>query len=143
MKTLQEFYHIAEQENIVIDRFALFSREALSLMDEDGSCFIALDPERIANEADERVKLAHELGHCITGAFYNKYSRYDCRQRHENTADKWAVQQLITADDLDDAVADGCSELWELADRFNVTEEFVKKAVCFYVQGNVATELYF
>jgi len=40
-------------------------------------------------------------------------------------------------------VAEGCTELWQLADRFGVTEDFVKKAVCLYVHGNLATELYF
>ena len=31
----------------------------------------------------------------------------------------------------------------ELAERFGVTEDFVKKAVCLYVHGNLAAELYF
>lgn len=143
MKPLQEIYRIAEQENIVVDYFALSSREALSVMDDGGECFIAIDPNKIIDESDERTKLAHELGHCITGAFYNQYSNFDCRQRHENTADKWAIGNLIPVEDLDNAVADGCSEIWELAERFGVAEDFVKKAVCYYVHGNVATELYF
>lgn len=143
MKPLQEIYHFAEQENIVVDHFALSSREALSVMDDDGECFIAIDPNKIVDESDERTKLAHELGHCITGAFYNQYSNFDCRQRHENTADKWAIDKLISVEDLDGAVADGCSEIWELAERFGVTEDFVKKAVCYHVHGNIATELYF
>ncbi len=143
MKTLQEIYHFADKENIVVDRFALSNREALSIMDEDGSCFIAIDPDKIANESDERTKMAHELGHCVTGSFYNRYSNYDCRQRHENKADKWAVKHLIPVDSLDAAVADGCTEIWELAERFGVTEPFMKKAVCYYVHGNLATELYF
>ena len=46
-------------------------------------------------------------------------------------------------EDLDAAIAGGCTELWELAERFGVTEEFIKKAVCYYVHGNVAAELYF
>lgn len=50
---------------------------------------------------------------------------------------------VIPVDDLDQAVAEGCTELWELAERFDVTEEFVRKAVCLYVHGNLATELYF
>jgi len=50
---------------------------------------------------------------------------------------------LIPVDDLDDAVAQGCTEVWELAERFGVTEDFVRKAVCYYVHGNLATELYF
>ena len=69
--------------------------------------------------------------------------RRGCRQRHENRADKWAVTALIPVDALDDAVADGCTEVWELAERFQVTEEFVRKAVCWYVHGNMAAELYF
>ena len=143
MKTLQEIYHIAHKENIVVDRFALHSREALSIMDEDGNCYIAIDPVKISSEADERTKMSHELGHCITGAFYNRYSNYDCRQRHENKADKWAILKLIPVDALDEAVALGLTEFWELADYFGVTEQFMKKAVCLYVNGNTAEELYF
>ena len=64
-------------------------------------------------------------------------------RRHENRADKWAIQKLIPVSELDDAVAEGCTELWELAERFGVTESFMRKAVCYYVHGNLATELYF
>lgn len=143
MKTLQQIYRIADQENIVVDRFALSSREALSLMDSDGACFIAINPSKIQNEADERTKLAHELGHCLTGAFYNGYSNFDCRQKHENRADKWAVLHLISADALDDAVASGHTEIWDLAEFFGVTEPFMRKALCYHIHGNLATELYF
>ena len=38
------------------------------------------------------MKLAHELGHCCTGSFYNQWATADCRRRHENVADKWAIQ---------------------------------------------------
>ena len=67
----------------------------------------------------------------------------DSRRRHENRADKWAIRCLIPLENLDDAIAEGCTELWQIADRFGVTEEFAKKAVCLYVHGNLATELYF
>jgi len=91
----------------------------------------------------ERVHLSHELGHCATGSFYSIHTKVDSRRRHENRADKWAVQKLIPVEALDDAIASGCTELWELAERFGVTESFIKKAVCLYVHGNLATELYF
>lgn len=143
MKTLQSLYHIADQENIVVDRFALFSREALSIMDEEGNCFVAIDPGQIRSETDERSKLAHELGHCVTGAFYNQYSNFDCRQKHENKADKWAVLQLIPVEELDEAIASGHIEIWDLAEHFGVTEDIARKAVCYHVYGNLATELYF
>lgn len=143
MKTLKEFYRIADQQNITVDLFPLGKREALSVMELTGECYIAIDPKKLTGEADERNKLAHELGHCCTGAFYNRYSGYDCRQRQENRADKWAIRQLIPADDLDDAIALGCTEIWELAEHFQVSEAFIRKAVCYHVHGNLATELYF
>ena len=75
--------------------------------------------------------------------FYNRYSDFDCRQRYENKADKWAVAAIVTEDELDEAVADGCESLFDLAERFGVTEELMKKAVCWYTYGNVAAEMYF
>ena len=143
MKTLEEFYQIADQQNIPVDLFPLEKREALSLMDWDGSCYIAIDPGKLTGTADQRNKLAHELGHCCTGAFYNQYSLYDSRKRQENRADKWAIRQLISAGELDEAIALGCSEIWQLAEHFQVSEDFIRKAVCYHVHGNLATELYF
>ena len=143
MKTLQQIYRLAERKNITVDRFALKNREALSIMEDDGACFVAVDPEKIKSEADERTKLAHEVGHCVKGAFYNKYSSFDNRQKHENRADKWAIRKLIPATELDDAVAAGHTQLWDLADYFGVTEAFMRKAVSLYTHGNVAAELYF
>lgn len=56
---------------------------------------------------------------------------------------EWAVQSYISENDLDDAVADGHTDLWDLAEYFGVTEDFMKKVVCWYTHGNLATELYF
>ena len=136
-------YTLAQQQNIPVYRFPLPNTGSMSLMDERGQCFIGMDEGVRDGGAQERVHLGHELGHCVTGSFYNRYAAVDCRQRHEHQADKWAVQVLIPVDDLDRAVAEGCTEVWELAERFGVTEDFVKKAVCLYVHGNLAAELYF
>ncbi len=143
MIPLQSLYQQAQQENILVDRFCLGKREALSIMDESGDCFIALDPTKLRGEADERSKLAHELGHCLTGSFYNRWATCDLRQKHENRADKWAAIRLVPVDELDAAVADGCTELWQLAEFFGIDESMMKKAVCYYTHGNVAAELYF
>ena len=143
MKPLKQLYRTAEKQNITVDCFPLRKREALSVMDGEGNCYIAIDPEKIRSEADHRSKLAHELGHCITGSFYNQWSGYDLRQGHENRADKWAIRKLIPLRALDEAIAEGCSTIWELADRFGVDEGMMRKAVCLHVHGNLAAELYF
>lgn len=129
MVALPELYGLAEKQNIPILRYPLPENGSMSL--------------QLPGGAQERVHLSHELGHCLTGSFYSVYTAVDCRQRHENRADKWAVRKLIPVEQLDDAVAGGCTELWELADRFGVTEDLMRKAVCLYVHGNLAAELYF
>ena len=136
-------YTLAEQKNIEVASFPMKGNGSMSFMADSGSCYIGIDPSVQDGSADERTHLSHEIGHCETGSFYNRFAAVESLQRHENRADKWAIKKLIPVDELDSAVADGCTEIWELADRFGVTEDFMRKAVCFYVHGNLAAELYF
>ncbi len=139
----QALYDLARQQNIDVLTHPLPQTGSLSVMLEGGRCFVGLDRSVCDGATQERVHLSHELGHCVTGSFYNIYAAVECRQRHENRADKWAISTLIPVEDLDEAVAQGCTEIWELAERFQVTEEFMRKTVCYYVHGNLAAELYF
>ena len=140
---IQGLYDLAKKENIGILDFPMSVSRSMSVMDDSGRCYIGMDSSIKDSGTQERVHLAHELGHCITGSFYNRYATVDHRRRHENRADKWAVEQLIPVERLDNAIAGGCCEIWELAEHFGVTEDFVRKAVCWYVHGNMAHELYF
>lgn len=140
---LQELYRYAAEQNIPVLPFPMEKSGSMSVMNDRGQCFVGMDSRVCDGGTLERVHLSHELGHCATGSFYSIHTKVDSRRRHENRADKWAVQKLIPVDALDDAIASGCTELWELAERFGVTESFIKKAVCLYVHGNLATELYF
>lgn len=140
---VSSLYEIAEQENIEVLVFPMEENGSMSIMEPDGHCYIGMDESIRDGDVQERVHLSHEIGHCITGSFYNRYAAVDSRLRHENRANKWAITALIPVEELDDAIAEGCTEVWDLAERFRVTEEFMKKAVCFYVHGNLAEEFYF
>lgn len=135
MADLLDLYDLAEIHNIGVYWFDLGAAESLSLQMEDGSCAIAMDPWRIPTLADEKVKLAHELGHCETGSFYNRYAARDVRQKHENRANKWAYKELVPEDELKNAVRQGYHEPWELAEYFGVTEAFLRGALEFYNRG--------
>ena len=134
-------YAYAERRNIDVDWIPMRRATSLSVPLGDGYA-IALDPWKLGSLAQETVCLAHELGHCETGSFYNRFAKLDVRQRHENRADKWAIRRLVPEDDLDAAMADGCNTIPALADRFGVTEPFMRKAVCWYAHGNLAVEMY-
>lgn len=142
MTDVLTLYREAEQSGIPIYWFEMEAAESLSIMDGDGRCAIALDPWYLRTLAEEKSKVAHELGHCKTGSFYNENAVLDVRQKHENRADKWAIRRMIPREELEQAVESGCVSFWELADRFDVTEDLMRKAVCLYQHGNLAAELY-
>ena len=143
MKGILSLYQYAEKQNIEVLSFPLPETSSMSIMTDSGDCYIGIDDSKKDGESLERVHFAHELGHCMTGAFYNRYSTADLRQRHENKANKWAIRKLIPAKNLDAAIADGHTEFWDLAEYFGVTEDFIRKTVCLYTHGNLATDLYF
>jgi hypothetical protein len=138
-----DLYVLAKQQNIEVIETNLPENGSLSIMDDSGNCYIGIDKSVMDGGALEIVHMADELGHCLTGSFYNRHTRFDVRQRHENRADKWAIRQTISVDDLDTAIASGYTEIWQLAEYFSVTEQFMRKAICLYVHGNVAADLYF
>ena len=130
-----DLYAYAERRNIDVDWIPM--RRATSLSVPLGDRYaIALDPWKLGSLAQETVCLAHELG------FYNQYAALDVRQRHENRADKWAIQHLIPVEDLDEAVVEGCEDIPALSEHFCVTEDLMRKAVCWYTHGNLAAEMY-
>ena len=143
MKEMRSLYRLAERRGIDVVSFPLPDTGSMSVQCDSDNCYIGMDNSRDFTEAEKRTHLAHELGHCVTGSFYNAYATVDHRRRHENRSDKWAIKKLIPKDELDEAIENGCTEVWELAEWFGVTEEYIKKAVCYYTHGNLATELYF
>lgn len=143
MYEVPALYDLARQKKIAVLDYPLPQNGSMSVMLSDGSCYIGMDPAVKDGGVQERVHLSHELGHCVTGSFYNIHAAIDCRRRHENRADKWAIQRLIPVEQFDDAVAQGHTQIWDLAERFGVTEGMMRKAVCLYVHGNLADELYF
>lgn len=124
-------YRMAEEKHIDVDLLPLRRAHAMS-MNYGRRYAIAMDPAKFASAADEKVKLCHELGHCVTGSFYNRYAARDVRARYEHHADRWAIRQLMPRNELEEALKDGITEIWELAEHFEVTEEYVQKALTLY-----------
>ena len=128
---LDDLYEYADEHDIPIIPFEMPESECMSVM-VDGDCYIGIDPTKLDSTADETVKLAHDLGHCETGSFYYGYSPLQLRCQCEHKADVWAIKKLIPKDELIEAFKSGIVEKWDLAEYFNVTEDFVLKAVEYY-----------
>lgn len=125
-------YELADQRGYDVYWYTFDSPalESMSIM-EGEDCAIAIDPFCLDNEADERYKMAHELGHCETGSFYNEYAACDLREKHELRADRWAIKKLLPKEELYAALRHGLAR-WEIAEEFTVPEKLVEKAMAYY-----------
>lgn len=134
MEQLKTLYQIAQKAHITVDAFPLPHSQSISLVGPNGECHIAIDFNQVTSPGDEAVKLAHELGHCQTGAFYNRFSPYDIRQKHENRANRWAYRQLLSPSMIQKAALQGIIEPWELAEHYALPESFIREALAYYQQ---------
>lgn len=131
--TLEALYNYGNEHGIVFTYFKTAPVDALSVKMDD-YCAVAIDPFVIENTADEKCKCAHEVGHCVTDAFYTETSDAITVARCEEKANRWAIKKLVPKDELTAAVADGYKEVWELAEIFNVTPQFMDKALSYYLR---------
>ena len=133
---MNDLFSTAQAAGVTVEYCGLPLTESISVQDAKGD-FVLLDYSLITAGAQERTHLAHELGHCLTGSFYDRTTGMDVRQRHENRADKWAIEHLVPQDALEKAVRHGYREVWELADLFDVGQDLMQKAVCWYRHHNL------
>lgn len=139
---IDALYRLAQSEQIPVIPACIPENGSLCIQDDMMRCYIGLDLDVLDEAPVHAVHMAHELGHCLTGSFYNRWSSCDLRQKHENRADRWAIEHMIPKEQYDTALEDGCTELWSLAEHFGVTEDFMRKAVCWYTCGNLAMDQY-
>lgn len=134
---INELFSLANQAGVAVEYGRLPLNESMSIYGGDGD-FILMDYSLLSSSSNELAHLAHELGHCMTGSFYNPYSKLDIRGKHEYRANKWAYQQLLPYDDLMIAVSNGYTEVWEIAEYFELPEEFTAKAMLYYREQEMA-----
>lgn len=148
MEKLNNLYKWLDEEGVsIFERPLPFSnpdtKSASIRLNMTGEWGMFIDRSRLEDSTEELSAIAHECGHFATGTTHQVCSPLDLIEKHEYKADKWAVQHLVSEEKLDNAVADGYTEIWSLAEYFGTTEDMMKKAVCWYVYGNLDTELYF
>ena len=121
---MNNLYTIAEENNINVYEIKMKKLKAISIPGK-----IGLDKSKMQNESEVNVCLAHELGHQFKNAFYDISSTLETRERQEALAARWAVNELIPVEKLLDAFRSGHTEVYDLAEYFEVTEDFIREAV--------------
>lgn len=129
MTEIKDLQEIAQDEDIEIMQADCPESGSVSLL-FNGKCYIGIDEK--TPEICKKERTAHELGHCIKGAFYNIYSPYDVISRHEARADRWAIEELIPNNELVEQLKQNVDSIYALAQYFEVSEDFMKKACRYY-----------
>lgn len=128
----EDLYEYAESKNITVDFRRIPKNKSFSVRMSFGD-FIVIDEKAMENSAEERTLAAHEIGHCETNAFYGYNDSSVTRGKAEERATRWAVKKLIDKNKMMSLLEDGYQK-WDLAEYFNVTEEFIEKAYQLYFE---------
>jgi len=129
---LETLYQIADENSIAVHEKRLKYSRSHSMMDGSGECYIAIDPFCFETRAEEKTALGHDIGHCLTGCFYSRYSPFDERRKHEHKANKKAAYTLIPLLELIDVLDSPWNTVYDLSEHFGVTEQFMRKALSIY-----------
>lgn len=131
MNRLFNIYKFLHDEGVKMYSWPLGQNRA-GTIEVNSKYAIFIDEAQLESTAEEAVIAAHEAGHIATGATHRISSPIDLIERHEYKADQWAAKKLVPPDELRAALNDGIDEYWELAEKFDVTEDFMRRVVEIY-----------
>lgn len=132
MFELSDFYDYCRKNQIDVIPFNGIPHHPGATL-RDGNCTaVFLDFSRIRDLRLLRGVCYHELGHAATGALHKIDSPYELVERSEYRANRWSAQQFLGPDAFRSAFADGCTELWQLAEYFDLPEADVLNALTYW-----------
>lgn len=132
---MEKMMDLAKNEGIVVAP-ADFPYPLRGIYIDDGDFQMIGIAKDIKTLAERRSVLAEELGHHFTSVgnatVCHCYADRVFIDKTEHKAMVWACRYLIPEHDLDEAVRCGHHSLWDLADYFTVTENFMRFCIKLY-----------
>jgi Zn-dependent peptidase ImmA (M78 family) len=128
---MTNLFEEADAHGIQVEYCRLPTNASMAVQDREGD-FVLIDYSLMHRSGEEQVHLAHEIGHCVTGAFYSFYALPFVRAKAEASANRWAIKKLLPMEELYEAFRDGCHEAWELAEYFDLPQDFTENALGYY-----------
>ena len=133
MFELSDFYDYCKKHHIDVILYNGCPQPGATIRDADCMA-VFLDFSKIQSTRLLRGVCYHELGHAATGALHKVDSPYELVERSEYRANRWAAQHFLTPEAFRAAFQDGCTELWQLAEYFDLPEADVQKALQYWTE---------
>jgi hypothetical protein len=128
---LSDFYDYCRRNRVDVIPYAGVPQPGATVRDR-GEYAVFLDFTKIRSARLLRGVCCHELGHVATGALHKVSSPYDLVERSEYRANRFVAERYLTAQDFREAFAAGYTELWQLAEYFDLPEQDVKNALTYW-----------
>lgn len=133
MSSLSAVYQDVRQLGITLIPYSIGFTDAATL-EMDGRYGIFLDFEQFETMADYTAALAHEVGHCATGATHAVRSPFELIARHEHRANRWHYERYLPFSYLKSLMEQGYTEPWQLAEVSGWPESTILAALHYYTQ---------
>lgn len=134
MVTLAEIYDALQAQDVRVFLYDIGFAPAATI-ESSGKYAVFCDPKLLRTTAALKECLAHECGHCATGATHHVASPWDLVEKHEYKANRWAIEQFLPYGALCDAMRSGMTESWQLAEYFDLPQEFIERAIHYYIDA--------
>lgn len=131
MFELSDFYTYCNENDIDVIPYNRCPCEGATIRDGNDYA-IFLNFSRIRSLRLLRGVCVHELGHAATGALHKVSSPYDLVERSEYRANRWIAEHYLTETSFRAAFAAGYTELWQLAEYFDLPEDDIKNALTYW-----------
>ena len=131
MFEISDFYGYCRKNGVDVIPYSGCPQPAATVRDQ-GFYAVFLDFSKICSTRLLRGICYHELGHVATGALHKVDSPYELVGRSEYRANRWSAQHYLKVADFREAFAAGCTELWQLAEYFDLPEADVQRALTYW-----------
>ena len=131
MFEISDFYGYCRKNDVDVIPFMGCPQPGATVRDQDFYA-VFLDFPKIRSTRLLRGVCYHELGHAATGALHKVDSPYELVERSEYRANRWAAQHYLTVQDFREAFDAGYTELWQLAEYFDLPEQDIQAALTYW-----------
>lgn len=131
MFEISDFYQYCKEHQVDVIPYAGCPQPGATVRDQN--CYaVFLDFSKIRSTRLLRGICCHELGHVATGALHKVDSPYELVERSEYRAGRWIAKNYLTERAFRAAFAAGCTQLWQLAEYFDLPEDCIADALSYW-----------
>lgn len=131
MFEISDFYNYCKEHQVDVIPYDGCPQPGATIRDA-GYYAVFLDFTKIRSTRVLRGVYCHELGHAATGALHKVDSPFELVERSEYRAARWVSENYLTQEAFQTAFSEGYTELWQLADFFDLPEDCIETALTYW-----------